>query len=125
MLSGDDESGYERELATSGLGTPLWIAPEVTTNSRNGRSSYSTPADVYSFGVVLYEIATRELPWHTLESASVFKLRGLVEAGQRPPLPPDPRLPVGFRELMDQCWQQASKSFPCLLLAYRADAQQL
>lgn len=93
-------------LATAGLGTPLWTAPEVTTSARHGMSQYSTSADVYSFAVVLFEIATRQLPWAELDSASLFKLRGLVEDGHRPRLPEGLSLPEGFLQIMEQSWDQ-------------------
>lgn len=45
------------EGMTVGVGSPLWMAPEVFTTS-----SYSLPSDVYSFGVVAYEILNEALP---------------------------------------------------------------
>lgn len=43
---------------TIGVGTSLWMAPEVIMGER-----YGEKADVFSFGVVLSELATHELPY--------------------------------------------------------------
>eukprot|EP00039_Didymoeca_costata_P016461 m.297010 g.297010 ORF g.297010 m.297010 type:complete len:840 (+) comp16395_c3_seq14:154-2673(+) len=43
---------------TQGVGTPVYMAPEVIRGQQCG-----PPADVWSFGVVLWEIAKQELPY--------------------------------------------------------------
>ncbi|GLD98186.1 hypothetical protein PINS_up006883 [Pythium insidiosum] len=54
--------GVSRELEnatmTAGVGSSLWMAPEVIQGER-----YDEKADVYSFGVVLSELDTNELPF--------------------------------------------------------------
>lgn len=42
---------------TMGVGTLLWMAPEVKTGT-----SYGFPSDVYSLGLVLYELFEGKLP---------------------------------------------------------------
>lgn len=50
----------EREdmTMTAGVGTSLWMAPEVMMGKR-----YDEKADVFSFGVVLSEMSTHEMPY--------------------------------------------------------------
>ncbi|DAZ92469.1 TPA: hypothetical protein N0F65_012699 [Lagenidium giganteum] len=55
---------------TAGVGTLLWIAPEVIS----GNQSYNEKADIYSFGVVISELDTHELPYQELKSDTGEKL---------------------------------------------------
>jgi len=54
--------GTSRETSdvtlTAGVGTSLWMAPEVIMGER-----YGVKADVFSLGVVLSELATHEIPY--------------------------------------------------------------
>ncbi|RLN95145.1 hypothetical protein BBJ28_00022003 [Nothophytophthora sp. Chile5] len=51
---------------TAGVGSSLWMAPEVMMGKR-----YDQKADVFSFGVVLSELDTHELPYsHAKENSS-------------------------------------------------------
>ncbi|ETM47291.1 hypothetical protein L914_07970, partial [Phytophthora nicotianae] len=43
---------------TAGVGTSLWMAPEVMTGEK-----YDDKADIFSFGVVLSELDTHSLPY--------------------------------------------------------------
>jgi len=45
------------ETMTVGVGSPLWMAPEVGTST-----NYSLPSDIFSYGVVLFEIFNEKLP---------------------------------------------------------------
>ena len=63
---------------TSCVGTPQWMAPEVLQS----KSRYSEKADVYSFGVVLFELITKERPFHGIPAIPLLvqMSRGLVSA---------------------------------------------
>ncbi|KAL4168508.1 hypothetical protein KRP22_011907 [Phytophthora ramorum] len=79
--------GVSRENAditmTAGVGTSLWMAPEVMIGDR-----YNEKADMFSFGVVLGELDCQQLPYsHAKESGTGRKLPGtailqMVAAGQ-------------------------------------------
>ncbi|KAG3009875.1 hypothetical protein PC121_g16462 [Phytophthora cactorum] len=79
--------GVSRESAditmTAGVGTSLWMAPEVMIGDR-----YNEKADMFSFGVVLGELDCQQLPYsHAKEPGTGRKLPGtailqMVAAGQ-------------------------------------------
>ena len=85
---------------TRGVGTPLWMAPEIIAGRKYGYS-----ADVWSFAIVLWELASQEEPWTDIQSSSVFSLALLeaIEDGRRPPISAD--WPQGYVDLMMQGWQ--------------------
>jgi len=58
---------------------PLWAAPEVLA-----RAEYGKPADVYAMGIMLWELVSREAPFHTVDLSS---LASLVKEGERPMIP--------------------------------------
>ncbi|GLE06496.1 hypothetical protein PINS_up015743 [Pythium insidiosum] len=49
---------FEDATMTAGVGSSLWMAPEVFQGER-----YDEKADIYSFGVVLSELDTNDLPF--------------------------------------------------------------
>eukprot|EP00796_Vickermania_ingenoplastis_P002167 gene2167-1336_t len=61
------------------VGTPLWISPEVLQGE-----AYSYPTDIWSIGCVLYEMATLEKPFSSVNFA---KLVHQITAGEVHPLP--------------------------------------
>ena len=85
---------------TRGVGTPLWMAPEILAGK-----SYSASTDVYSFGIVMWEIASQEDPWRELSASSFFmdELLQLIRKGQRPIIAAS--WPVEFVETMQECWR--------------------
>lgn len=97
------ESSLDQRLhtqRTKGVGTPLWMAPELLS----GKSNYGPSADVYSFGIVMWEIAAQSLPWADLPDCSFFMRQLLQEilAEKRPPL--QASWPASYRNLISRCW---------------------
>jgi len=45
------------EEMTQGVGSPLWMAPEVLRTC-----TYSYPSDIYGFGIIIYEVLNESLP---------------------------------------------------------------
>lgn len=90
---------------TKGVGTQLWMAPEVFF----GHSKYGPEVDVYSFGIIMWELATRKVPWYELEAPDyITQFRLLDEAlkeGRRPSLPDGFEAEHGvYVATMRKCW---------------------
>lgn len=98
-------------VKTLGVGSPLWMAPEVMSG-KHGEAQYSYKVDVYSFSMVMYEVLTRELPFFDVPDASAFDLLNMVAAGDRPRVPHDCEPPDGYVALMESCWLAAPRERP-------------
>ena len=91
---------------TKGVGTPLWMAPELFV----GRTTYGPEVDVYSFGVVMWELATRKVPWQDEIATTVYieffaALSEALEHGVRPRVPAEvAQTAPEFVALLQQCW---------------------
>ena len=85
-------------MRTKGVGTPLWMAPEVLAGRKYGPS-----ADVYSYGIVMWEIAARCEPWNEVQGKFLMDaLLRLITAEQRPAV--ESGWPEGYVALMRKCW---------------------
>ncbi|KAJ0405153.1 hypothetical protein P43SY_001358 [Pythium insidiosum] len=70
---------WEDLTMTEGVGSLLWMAPEVVQGER-----YDEKADIYSLGVVLSELDTNELPFsHAMSYNSVVQCSGSTANGRR------------------------------------------
>ena len=88
--------GESREKAAdatmTGVGTPLWMAPEVSSGKR-----YDSKADVYSFGIILHEVLKQDLPYSDKPEISGIGLAVSVAM-------------KGLRPTMDEGWHPALKA---------------
>jgi len=81
---------------TSGIGTPLWMSPEVMIAAR-----YDTSCDCYSFALVAYEIVAKRLPYPpslTFEQLKQF----VVHERRRPSI--DSNCPDMIKDVLSKCW---------------------
>jgi ankyrin repeat protein/serine/threonine protein kinase len=106
-----------RSAASSGAGAtnPIWLAPELITDSELGESHYTTKTDIYAFGMVMFELLTWKVPFR---NASYWEIINKIGRGERPVIPA--RLPEGpdhevfirdgimeeYVRLMNRCWAQ-------------------
>ncbi|KAJ8559213.1 hypothetical protein ON010_g8234 [Phytophthora cinnamomi] len=114
--------GVSRESAditmTAGVGTSLWMAPEVMIGDR-----YNEKADMFSFGVVLGELDCQQLPYsHAKESGTGRKLPGtailqMVAAGQLR-LEISQSTPSGIYDLVMACTSLAPSDRPTAAEAF-------
>lgn len=85
---------------TKGIGTLLWMAPEVLAGK-----PYSPSVDVFSYAIVLWEIGAQTTPWPELKDVHAFLAQRLLElllAERRPRV--QPAWPQEYRKVMQACW---------------------
>lgn len=92
------------QVAQETKGSPLWMAPEALSGG-----AYDEKVDTYAFGIILWEAVTREEPFMEYSSYEEF-MNAVVRERCRPRIPRG--TPQLIRRLMEQCWQQNSKSRP-------------
>ena len=73
-----------------------YLAPELLS----GHGSYSQTTDVYAFGIIMWEISTREKPFHDVVHDTQLALR--ICKGLRPEITDD--TPLCYQNLIQQCW---------------------
>ena len=82
---------------TAETGTYRWMAPEVIRHE-----DYSQTADVYSFAVVLWQLVTRDEPFHHQSQVDAAAAVALENA--RPPFPEN--TPPAIAKLIQTCWSR-------------------
>ncbi|ELP86031.1 tyrosine protein kinase, putative [Entamoeba invadens IP1] len=90
---------------TKGVGTPVYMAPEVLKKEK-----YKKSADIYSFGVTMYET----LKWGDAYDKNMFKfpwkIAEFVISGKR--LEKNENMSEGQFELIQRCWSQKPEDRP-------------
>lgn len=98
ILSTGPEVVDAAALMSLQVGSPLYNAPELNTNTE----SYTRAVDVYAYGILLYEVLTGRTPFEERGKLTLFQLQSLVDRGERPLLPDS--LPPALRDLVRRCW---------------------
>eukprot|EP00047_Mylnosiga_fluctuans_P024786 m.170385 g.170385 ORF g.170385 m.170385 type:complete len:1176 (+) comp9926_c0_seq1:488-4015(+) len=99
-------ASLQPRVRTKGLGTPLWMAPEVLAGE-----DYTYSADVYSYAIVMWEIAAQAEPWPDVQGAFVGdQLLRLLRAGTR--LPAERGWPGQYVQAMQAAWALRSEDRP-------------
>lgn len=78
-------------------------APEVI-----GGGEYHESSDVYSFGIIMWELVSRQPPFHGMNAAQVSI--AVLNKGARPPIPPS--CPSQYSALLQACWDQSPENRP-------------
>lgn len=82
-----------------------WMAPELFEENPD----YTIACDVYSFAIVLWELLSRQRPFHHLHY-ELIALR--VTQGHRPVIPVT--IPVSLQTLLQLCWLQKPTDRPSM-----------
>eukprot|EP00939_MAST-03C_sp_MAST-3C-sp1_P003981 g3981.t1 len=113
-------SQHKCAVMTSGLGTALWMAPELLRSlTTTDGVEYDQSVDTYAFGVIMYECWNLELPWsHCKFSHEVYDK---VIKGERPVVRKDVRggVPSGYEHLMETCWDGDPSVRPLFTIVYK------
>jgi serine/threonine protein kinase len=93
-------------LMTKGIGTTLWMAPEMLAGQ-----AYDASADVYSYAIVLWEVAAQARPWDEVNDTFLRDaLLALIDGGQRPAVEVD--WPADYVRVMRRCWAREPQQRP-------------
>eukprot|EP00040_Diaphanoeca_grandis_P009078 m.47531 g.47531 ORF g.47531 m.47531 type:complete len:551 (+) comp20514_c0_seq1:52-1704(+) len=107
------DSGVTTATMTKGVGTILWMAPELFV----GATQYKEEVDMYSYGVIMWELITREVPWNEIQEPQYMTfyttLLAAMQTNQRPCIPPAAiESHPHFVSLMQKCWATDPASRP-------------
>ena len=86
-----------KKKLTGETGTYRWMAPEVIRSE-----PYSGKADVYSFALMVWQLLTREDPFHDESDSAAVAIRVGTEKNRRPPFPENTPKPI--KDLIEKCW---------------------
>ncbi|ELP88654.1 protein kinase domain containing protein, partial [Entamoeba invadens IP1] len=87
---------------TKGIGTPIYMAPEVLKQEK-----YTKSADVYSFAITMFECFSWEEAYPISTFKFPWKIAEFVSSGKRPDI--SDTIPIVLNELIQNCWAQKQK----------------
>ena len=90
-------------LQTIGIGSPIYMAPEVITAD----GKYDNKIDVFSYALILYEIFTLEIPYYNQK----FSLMQYMKGNIRPELG-NHKFPPYFKDIIQVCWNENPNDRP-------------
>eukprot|EP01156_Anaeramoeba_ignava_P014827 Anaeramoba_ignava/a610504_31.p1 GENE.a610504_31~~a610504_31.p1 ORF type:complete len:1030 (-),score=348.18 a610504_31:135-2972(-) len=93
-----------------GMGNPAFTAPEILKNE-----DYTNKSDIYSFGILLWEITTREIPFHQMNPLQLAI--AVLSQGKRPTIPYS--CPPQVAALIKSCWDEKPESRPTFEVVYQ------
>jgi len=92
---------------TAGVGSPLFMAPELCDDSEE----YDDSVDVFAFGVLIYTSFTPRMEFEgMIPCRTVYQVKNCIAAGKR--LKRQPEIPEAFWQLIVQCWDQSPSKRP-------------
>jgi serine/threonine protein kinase len=98
ILTPDHES-----TMTLGIGTPLFMAPELFQVD----TDYRYQVDVYAYGMLLFILMTGSYPF---PKSTHFELARQIVDGERPAIPE--YVPRNYRDLITKCWSARPSDRP-------------
>ena len=87
---------------TKGMGTPLYMAPEVMS----GTCDYTNKADVYSFGIMIASVVDDGANPYDGDPRikSSWQFSSMVIQGMRPTVAKEAEMSPDLKDLMHRCW---------------------
>lgn len=96
------------------VGTPGWLAPEMTRGE-----AYGTALDIFGLGLVLWEIAALTHPTQASEMAYTQYDQRVALFNHRPSLSGASSWPKGYAQLVRDCWHANPQKRPCAATVLR------
>lgn len=97
---------HETHMRTN-VGSIVWAAPETLVDDKY--ATYDRSCDIYSLGIILWEMWTREEPFHDIKKSWTLR-KMIVEKKARPPI--DPSWPQPLSTLIKWCWSDIPAARP-------------
>ena len=97
--------GESAQVMTKGIGTPVYMAPEVMS----GKANYTLAADVYSYGVTFVHVWNEVEPFSDLNMPYIKFIKFIMD-GNKPTL--NPGCSQAGIDLVDKCLSNDPKSRP-------------
>jgi serine/threonine protein kinase len=113
-----------RNTVTRGVGTPVYMPPEMFQDDEDPEKTNMLAVDVYAVAVILWQLWFKITPF---AGKSVHKIIALAMKGKRPPLQPSPAdgvdashppLPPALASLVAACWAQDANARPSIQDAF-------
>ena len=113
-----------RNTVTRGVGTPVYMPPEMFQDDEDPEKTNMLAVDVYAVAVILWQLWFKITPF---AGKSVHKIIALAMKGKRPPLQPSPAdgvgashppLPPALESLVAACWAQDANARPSIQDAF-------
>ncbi|ELP90193.1 protein serine/threonine kinase, putative [Entamoeba invadens IP1] len=93
---------------TKGIGTPVYMAPEVLKKEK-----YKMSSDIYSFGVTMYETFGWENPYNKVDFKFPWKIAEFVISGKR--LLKREFITQNEYNIISRCWDDDQKKRPSII----------
>ncbi|EDR22739.1 protein serine/threonine kinase, putative [Entamoeba dispar SAW760] len=87
---------------TKGVGTPMYMAPEVLK-----KEHYKLPSDIYSFAITMYEVSIWRNPFPKEQFKYPWEIADFISEGKRPKK--DEVIDDWLFDLIEHCWNQNPK----------------
>lgn len=94
---------------TNGLGTPIYMAPEILSNT----AVYAKSADVYSFAILAAEVFNGKKPYSECEFPSSWALVNYVMSDKRPVIIDEDDIYTEILDTIFDCWSKNPNVRPC------------
>ncbi|GAB1227985.1 hypothetical protein ENUP19_0367G0018 [Entamoeba nuttalli] len=87
---------------TKGVGTPMYMAPEVLK-----KEHYKLPSDIYSFAITMYEVSIWRNPFPKEQFKYPWEIADFISEGKRPRK--EDIIDDWLFDLIEHCWNQNPK----------------